>query len=168
MSGKKAALILLGIAAALVVVRFVVFAERKDDATLIREALAESILASKEGRPGGVMDKISEQFKLNDQQPGVRQIADIIRKNKPDVQVLKPDPVVNESQGTAQIYSPVKLSLSFLNQNFDTEIPNVTIKFKREDSRQWLIFPAKQWRVTEVTVPPESLPNLPSMGFGFP
>ena len=49
----------------------------------------------------------------------------------------------------------------------EREIPNVTIRFKREDSRQWLIFPTKQWRVTEVLIPAESVADMPSFGFPY-
>ena len=163
MSGKKAAYILLGLAAILVVLRFAVFSGGKDDAVLIREALAESIKASKEGRPGGVLDKLRERFKINDTAPGSRQVADFVRKNRPEVVVMKPDPVITGD--TAQINSPVKLTFDFLNQHFDTTVDNVTIRFEREDSRQWLIFPSKQWRVTQVDVPEGAMPQLPSLGF---
>jgi hypothetical protein len=167
MSGKKAALILLSLAVVLVGARLAFFGGSKDDASLIREALAESIKASKEGRPGGVLDKLSEKFTVNNEEPGKKNVADFVRKSKPEIVVTKPDPVVNESEGTAQINSPVHLNFNFLGQKYDAEVPNVTIRFAREDSRQWLIFPSKQWRVTEVEVPQESIPNIPGMGGGL-
>jgi hypothetical protein len=165
MTGKNIALALVLAAITLIAVRLVYFGAGQDDKALIRQALAESIKASKEGRPGGVLDKISVDFKVNQQSPSRNDIADVIKKSRPDVVVTQPDPVVHESDGTAQINSPVKLSLDMLNQHIEREIPNVTIRFKREDSRQWLIFPSKQWRVTEVLIPAESLPEMPSFGF---
>ena len=165
MTGKNIALTLALIAVTLLAVRLVYFGSSQDDRTLIRQALAESIKASKEGRPGGVLDKISTTFAINSQSPSRTEIADIIKKSKPDVVVTAPDPVVNESEGTAQINSPVHLKFEFLGQHMDRDVKNVTIRFKREDSRQWLIFPSKQWRVTEVLIPQESITDLPSFGF---
>src|SRR5580658_486734 len=66
----------------------------QDDKKMIQDALSESILASKEGRPGGVMDKLSANIKYNNQDVGgsERDIARYIRSNKPDIVVENTDP----------------------------------------------------------------------------
>src|SRR6266852_617772 len=123
---------------------------RQSDETLVRKALTEAIKASKEGRPGGVMDYLSDQLKLNNQEPGRRQIADFIKNSHPEIEVQNADPVIRESERTAQINSEVRVKFSLPGgMAVDKSIPNVTMKFQREDSRVWLIIPSKQWRLVQ-------------------
>ncbi len=137
------------------------------DEKLVQQALAESIKASREGRPGGVMEYLSDSLKLNDQEPGKRQIADFIKNSHPDISVSDTEPVIRQSEGTAQINSPVRIKLSFPGgASVDKTIPNVTMKFQREDARVWLVIPTKQWRLVEVTVPQASIPADLMSGFG--
>src|SRR4051812_26701147 len=74
-----------------------------DDKTQIQQALAEAIKASKEGRPGSVVDKLADNFKVNEVQASTRQIADFVKNNHPEVNVKDTEPVV--SGDTAQITS---------------------------------------------------------------
>lgn len=137
------------------------------DSKLVQEALASAVKASKEGRPGGVMDYLSDSLKLNEQSPARTQIADFIRRAHPDIEVQHPEPVVSQEQGTAQINSPVRLQISFPGSSgIDTTIPNVTMKFQREDAREWLFIPTKKWRLVSVTVP-EIPPDLMMKLSGF-
>jgi hypothetical protein len=128
-----------------------------NDQEQIQLALAESIKASKEGRPGGVMDKLSANLKLNDMDTSGnrRQIAQYIKENQPDVTVLDKQAVITGDE--AQIKSPVDLSLNFLGQKMERRIEDVTMVFRREDDRAYLIFPTKKWKLAEVHVPPESV-----------
>lgn len=119
----------------------------KSDKELIKVALDEAILASKEGRPGGVLDFISRNFEVNGQQYGAGDIAKTIKEMKPDVTIEKPDPTV--SGDTATITSPVRLNVLTMGMN----ISEVTITFARETGTKWLIFPTKKWRMVEVDVP---------------
>ena len=45
------------------------------DEALVKSALAEAVKASKEGRPGGVLDHITDHFKMNSDIPGNINIA---------------------------------------------------------------------------------------------
>ena len=132
----------------------------EDDKTLIQRALAESIQASKEGRPGGVMDKLSDNLKFNGQNEGGNQneIARYIRSSKPDVTVDNTDPVVDGDE--AKIVSPVTLTLSLLGQSTSRHMKEVTIVFRKEESREWLFIPTRRWKLAEVQVPESSVADL--------
>ena len=105
------------------------------------------------------MDKLSDNLKLNDQsvEGNKSQIYRFIRDSKPEVEVQNSEPVI--SGDSATITSPVRLKMNFLGQSFDQTIPNVTMIFRKEDARDWLIFPTRQWRLQQVLVPPGSLPG---------
>ena len=108
----------IGLALCALIVLRVIFAPKPDDQKLIREALAASIDASREGRPGGVMDKISEKFNINGMQPGSRwDIAKFIRDSKPEIVVENTTALVEGD--TARITSPVQIKFAFLNQKWD-------------------------------------------------
>lgn len=135
--------------------------DRRDDVELIREALNESIQASREGRPGGVMELLSDSFRLNDESPQRRQIADFIKRSRPDVEIPRFDPVINGDVATA--VTPVKVKASFLGQSMEQEFQNVKVTFNREAATRWLFFPTRKWRLTRVEVPLDQVPQ----GFGF-
>ncbi|MEA2553375.1 MAG: hypothetical protein QOJ65_1551 [Fimbriimonadaceae bacterium] len=151
--------------ATLLVLRFTIFAPKPDDQKLIAEALRQSIQASKEGRPGGVLEILSNKFKINQQSPGRFDIAKFVRENKPDVEVSNSHAIV--SGDTARIDTPVRVKVSFLNQNFDQTIDNVTLVFQKEDTYRYVVFPTRQWRLTDVEVPANAVPvNFGESSYG--
>jgi hypothetical protein len=128
---------------------------RPSDETLIQEALAESIKASREGRAGGVMDLLSQELRVNDIDPGTRaQIARMVREWKPDVEVVDPTPLVTGDE--ARIVSDVDLKIGFIGPKIERRIPEVTLLFRRETGREWLVLPADRWRLYRVFAPPEA------------
>ena len=112
------------------------------------------------------MDKLSASFQINGMRPGSRtDIAKFIRDNKPDVEVENTQAFV--SGDTARIVSPVHVRISFLTMKWDQRVNDVTLVFRREDARKWLVIPTRQWRLTEVIVPDGAIPvDLPSFGGG--
>jgi hypothetical protein len=164
---KKPILIIAAILVVLVGIRAITMLGGADDKTLVREALDESIKASKEGRPGGVMDKISEKLTVNDQQvASMGMIANWIKNSKPDVNVLKRDPVIMGE--TAQITSPVRVQLSLPGgSNFDQTIDGVTLVFAKENATEWLIIPTSKWRLKEVKLPDDIASQFSSGLGGF-
>jgi len=132
----------------------------QNDTALIVQALAESIKASKEGRPGGVMDKLSDNLQLNgeNESGNQREIARFIRDSRPDVTVDDMTPVVTGDQAT--IISPVDFKVSVLGVNQDRHLKEVTIIFRKEEDRDWLIFPVKRWKLAEVHVSPSAIADL--------
>ena len=157
----KANKILIGIVAAvlvLIVVRVVLSRSGgTSDQLLIEQALQESIQASKEGRPGGVMDKLSSRLQVNDMDTsGNRsQIARYIKDNKPDVMVLNKKAVVTGDE--ARIVSPVDIEVNLLGQKLSRQLKEVTLVFRKEDDREYLVFPTKKWKLAEVQVPDEAI-----------
>jgi hypothetical protein len=133
--------------------------EGSDDKKLIRDALAEAIKASKEGRPGGVVELFSRNLKVNNQEVNSNQgqIADFIRNQKPDVTVSNPSPLITGDE--ARIVSPVELDMGLLGKR---NMDNVTMIFKREDSTAYLIFPTHVWRLVEVRAPESAISDLMS------
>jgi hypothetical protein len=133
---------------------------KQDDQKLISEALQESLQASKEGRPGGVLDKLSASFKFNDQEmtANTRQIADFIKKQKPDVTIQNSEAVITGDE--ARIVSPVDLKVNFLGQSIDRRLKEVTIVFRKEEAREFLVIPTRKWRLTDVRVPDSTVTDL--------
>ena len=133
---------------------------QEDDKALIQKALAESIKASREGRPGGVMDKLSENITFNGQNEGgnQRDIARYIHDSKPEITVDKIEPIVSGEEAT--IVSPVDITLSLLTVSTTKHLKQVTLVFRKEESRDWLIIPVKRWKLAEVQVPETTVSDL--------
>ncbi len=157
--GKTARILLglTGLAIVALILRMTLFGP--SDRTLIDQALAESIQAGKEGRPGGVLEYLSQSFTFNsDQIVDRRQVADFIRKAKPEVTLGTIDPEIKGDR--AEVTTSAHVKVSGLGMSIDRQIPKVTIELKRESAVKWLVFPSSQWRVVSVTAPPESLADL--------
>jgi len=135
---------------------------RTSDSEQIVAALNDSIKASKEGRAGGVLDKLAEGFQVNNQSLTSSQIANAIKKYQPNVTVLQPLPVVTNDE--AHILSPVKLSVNILGGSHDFTLKDVDIEFHRETSRAWLIFPVDTWHMTKVNMSEDSLSGFSFLG----
>lgn len=129
----------------------------------ISTALQESIRASKEGRPGGVLEYLTDQFRINEESPGTRnQIAKLIRDSRPEVTVDDPEPEIFGDQ--AKMVSTVRVKASFLGQSLDRQFDDVTLVFKREPARRYLVFPTHTWRLDQVFLP-EGAADVAGMGF---
>lgn len=162
--GKVAVLLFVAVAALATIARLTLFQD-KSDREMIQAALQESIEAGKEGRPGSVVDLLSNQFEVNGYQPGSREVSRVVKQFKPDVEVLNPVPVVDGD--TASMKSPVRLSITMpMKQSFD--IQDVKFSFEKEPATQWLIFPSKKWRLRSVELPPDVMSQLGQLGIGSP
>ena len=153
---KIIVLSVVGLAVLLLALRLTIFAPQQDDQKEIAQALHDSIQASKEGRPGGVLDLLSDKFKINEQSPGRFDIAKFIREQKPDIDVANTRAVV--SGDTARIDTPVHVKFSYLTQNFDQKIDNVTLVFQKEEGHKYIFFPDTEWHLTDVEVPNNGIP----------
>jgi hypothetical protein len=120
------------------------------DRQQIEDALQKSIQASKEGRPGGVMDLLGDNLSYNGQNASqdLGQVARFIKNQKPDITVEKPDPIITGDE--AQVVSPVDITVSFLGQQKSFNLKDVILVFRREPSRQFLVFPSTRWQLIEV------------------
>jgi hypothetical protein len=128
------------------------------DSEAIRMALRASIEASREGRPGGVLEKLSFQFRINDESPGTMfDIAKFVREQKPDVTIPEPsDDAIVVTGDEAQLTTPVKVKMPMM----DLDLDEVTIRFRKEQSLAYFFLPVKVWKVHSVSVPEGSIPSM--------
>jgi hypothetical protein len=150
---------LVAAAGVLLVLKAVLFGP--SDRQLIDDAVKESVQASREGRPGGVVEYLSRSFTLNgDSGFSQRDIARFIKSGKPEVVIRTPEPVI--SGDTAEIVSPVHVKFDYLAYKFDQDIPQVHIKLQKEAGTQFLVIPTKKWRIVSVTAPEVSVGEFSS------
>lgn len=129
------------------------------DKDLISEALKESIKASREGRPGGVMEYLSGSLKYNQESVSDRgSVADYIKMARPDVIVEDPRPTITGD--TATITSPVTVSMEVGPMSFPMRIERAVITFSKETGRKYLILPAPVWRITSISAPEVDMSQL--------
>lgn len=123
-----------------------------DDRLLIQEALDESIRASREGKPGGVLENISVNFRFNDSELATRgDIGQYVKSMRPDVVVLHREPTI--SGDTAKIVTDVKVKFKLGPIESEQKVDNVVITFQRENGTKFGIIPTKKWRIVTVSAP---------------
>ena len=152
-STKYLPVILLVIAAAVLV--FVLAGAKHDDKAEIETALKGALQASREGRPGGVVEYLASDVEVNGQHYDVnRQFDNFIRKYHPDITLgeIKPDIEGDKATVTSDI------QFSVMTQSVD--IPDVTFTLKREDTRKWLVIPSQEWKVTGASAPEQGYQQI--------
>lgn len=120
------------------------------DKELIKQALDESVKASEEGRPGGVLDNISPSLQFNEEGVDRSSVAQYIKLAKPDIKILDPTPTIEGD--TATIISPVVVTMQFGPVQAPTRLDRVVITLAKETGRRYLVLPAPVWRVRSVKV----------------
>jgi len=131
---------------------------RPTDEVLIQQALAASIEASRKGEPGGVIDMLSQQLKVNQQlAPDTSEIKRFIKASHPEVTLSNTRALVTGNE--ARIVSPVNLKFSFLGQTVNQPIDSVTLVFQKEEAREFLFLPVSKWRLIEVRMPENQVPT---------
>ncbi|MCH7904144.1 MAG: hypothetical protein IH944_06200 [Armatimonadetes bacterium] len=135
------------------------YATAPSDEELIERALEEAIVASKEGKPGGVLEHLSRSF-VYDGQPVFdwSKVSQYIKVAKPVLEVDANRPQIDGDQ--AIIVAHIEFKMGFQALSFDESIDNVEIRFGKESGTRWLIFPSPQWKITEVSTPESG--ELPS------
>jgi len=131
-----------------------------DERAEVREALRVALKASREGKPGGLLDHLSASLKVNDtdMQLNGKQIGDFIADQKPDITVDDPEPVVTGNE--ARIKSSIRLKMGLFGVNVEKQIKSVTMIFRRESARVFLVFPSQKWRLTDVQMDDADLNEL--------
>lgn len=125
---------------------------RPSDDVLIKEALDESVKASREGRPGGVMDYLSSSLKFNDDDSASRgEIAQYIKRAKPDIVIANPAATINGE--TASVVSPVTVTFSWGPVSKPIQLDNVEILLAKETGTKFLVVPTVKWRIREIKAP---------------
>lgn len=126
-----------------------IFLTQPTDEQLIDEALTESIQASRDGRPGGVMDHLAKNFTFNGQPAGSSlDIAKFIKGLKPDVEVMDRRPAIMGD--TATITSPVNVTMGLGEGRVTSKIDRVEVVMRRSNGLRNLIIPTHVWKVQEV------------------
>lgn len=129
------------------------------DKELIRQTMAEAVKAGREGRPGGVLESLSRSIRYNDMPvEDPRAVAEFVRKSKPDVTLLNPEPTIEGSQAT--IVSPVTLTLRYGPVPMTQTIPDVRFVLRREVGTRWLFIPAPKWRLVSIEAAGVGIPDL--------
>lgn len=121
---------------------------KHDDRAEIETALKGALKASREGRPGGVVEYLASDVVVNGEHYNVnRQFDNFIRKYHPDITLgeVKPDIEGDKATVTSEI------QFSVLNQSVD--IPEVTFNLERVKTRKWLVFPSQEWKLTGASAP---------------
>jgi len=156
---SKSPLIVLGLVVAVVAGKYIYSAVNKPtDKSQIQQALADAIKASKEGRPGSVVDKLSDSFQVNGSQPGMTQIAKYVRENHPDIVVKDTDPVIHDDQ--AEITSDVDLTINLLGSPRSFTFKDVVLVFKKEAGTDWVFFPTTRWHLSATRIREQDLPSM--------
>lgn len=134
---------------ALIAVLFLMFASGPTDRQLIQAALKESIQASREGRPGGVMQYLSHNLTFNSEDTGDRMsIASYIKQAKPDITVANDEPQIDDNK--AIIITPVDVDLRIGPVSMPMHIKRAEIIFAKESGTRFLIFPSPVWRIQSI------------------
>jgi hypothetical protein len=124
---------------------------RPSDEEQIKQALEQSIEASREGQPGGVLDILLRSATFNDLPiDNRREVADTIRRLRPDLTVYNPEPIIDGDE--AVIRSDVRVEFG-LGPLPDQEVSNVEIYFEQVPSTVYVIFPINEWKVSRVEAP---------------
>ncbi len=131
---------------------------KPDDKVLIKQALAEAVQAGKEGRSGSVIDKLSENFKVNGEHPGMTDIAKFVKESHPDLTIKDNDPLV--SGDTARITSDIDVKASFLGQTVNRSFKDVVLEFKKETATDWGIFPTSKWHLSAARVSEQDMASF--------
>lgn len=144
--------IALGCLLALLVAVRLIAVNRVSDRDLIVAALNQSIQAGREGRPGGVLEHLSSNLSVNEQNPGARAlIGRMIRDGKPDVQLSNVEPDIRGE--TATVISAARLRMTVGGMPVDRTFDEVRISFQKETGTRWLVIPSTEWRIVSVSVP---------------
>ena len=126
------------------------YATAPSDEELIEQALEEAIVASKEGRPGGVLEHLSRSF-VYDGQPvySWKDVSQFISVAKPEIEVDANRPQIDGDQ--AIVIANVDFKMGFQTLSIDESIENVEFRFAKESGTRWLIFPSPHWKIIEVS-----------------
>lgn len=131
----------------------VLLASGPSDEKLIREALQESLQAGKEGRPGGVVELLSDQLRFNDEvTPNKRQIAEFVRDSRPEVSVSERSLEVRGDHALMVADVSVRLATPF-GISLDRTFQDVQLQFRREPATRLLVLPDRRWRLYRVLAP---------------
>jgi hypothetical protein len=144
---RAAAVVLAALAVAGIV--FQIFRSGPSDQEAITEAVLQAAQASREGQPGGVMERLSRSLTYNGVPVSERgELARFIQESKPNVVF---DTTQATIQGeTAVIRTGARVDLRLGPAPVSQRLENVTIVLAKETGFRWLVLPTPKWRVVSV------------------
>ena len=150
----KKIIVSLFLLAALLIGLKITLAKAPTDEELIVAALHDAIKASREGRPGGVLEYLAEPFKINDTIPGTKlTIGQFVRDARPKITIDREVPVVNGDLATLE--SPASADFTYLGNKQNMQFKNVSIEFRKRHTTRFGVIPVTDWEIYEVKVPQE-------------
>jgi hypothetical protein len=156
---------LIGIGVLLVVIGLTYYlAQPKgSDADQINADLKSAVAASKSGQAGSVLDLLSRAFEVNGAHPAMADVAQAIRRYKPECDV-EPG-TLSVSGDDATMESQVRVHGALLGSGFDTTIKQVRLDFRREGTLAWGVVPIRAWRLRSINVDGPLPDDLPLSGW---
>jgi hypothetical protein len=128
------------------------------DRALIQQTMDEALRASREGRPGGVLENLSRSIRYNDMPlDNPQEVAEFIRNGRPDVTVADMSPDIQG--GMATIESPVTVSLRYGPLPMTQTLPKVRFTLRKEVGTRWLVVPAPKWRLVSIEADGVAVPS---------
>ncbi|MCH8273443.1 MAG: hypothetical protein IH851_01470 [Armatimonadetes bacterium] len=148
--------VVVGIAAVFLLVGFNVVAVmiKPGDDEQLRRAMEEMRQASLDGKPGGVLQRLSESFELRTAPDEIAQnprsmIARFIRDA--DISELTFSDITTEVEGdTAIVRCNLKTDLTYQGYSWRMDSP-IAVEFRREVERRLFVIPEGKWKVVEVS-----------------
>jgi len=134
---------------------WMLFGRKTDDQSQIKSALENAVKASKEGRPGGVVEYLTNHIEINGVVYNVGpQFAKFIKQYHPDITLENIEPVIHGDHATVTS----DLQLSFLAHS--TKVHNVTFSLEKQTGTTWLVIPSHDWVVTGAVAPEEQYKQI--------
>lgn len=122
------------------------------DEELIRQAIAKSTEASRNGEPGGVAEYLSKSLTFNGMEMFDQgEIRRFVRLTRPNVTFGQYEPQIQGDEAT--VTADVALDIDSPQFQFNDTIRNVRVILAKESGYRWLVFPSPKWRIREVSAP---------------
>jgi len=143
----------------LVVINVVDVARKGTDEEQIRRTVEDMRQASLDGRDGGVLEYVSDGFRLPEGYSGVPapfssdkgRVGDFIKQATVDSLDMKVSSVaIQDGLAMANVAASGRLSLPPLLNGYEFNFPEMQIEFRKESRKRLLIVPDPTWAVIRV------------------
>jgi hypothetical protein len=128
------------------------------DDVLIAQAIDDSIRASREGRPGGVLDNLSRDLKVQDEDIDNPAVKNFIENQKPDIELTNKKPVMRGD--LAVVTTDVIVTFGLAGMRVPAPITGVQIELQKETGFKYFIFPTKKWKIVKIFSSDDGTGNL--------
>lgn len=133
------------------------------DAEQIWATLHGAEKSGREGKPGSLLDLLSKAFAIDGTQPRRSEIADVVRRFRPDCVVGQADPVVDKDH--AELVAPIDVRGSLFGQSTAVAIKGARLTFAREWGLNWGFIPVRVWKLSSVDLSQSNVNASPLSGW---